>query len=60
MLQITSLLRGQKRRATDVLNAIAGSWLKLRVQHALPLADAPEAHRLLNKGIYREVVLVVD
>jgi NADPH2:quinone reductase len=36
------------RRSGDVLNAIKEGWLKLRVNHVLPLAEAGTAHRLLE------------
>jgi len=36
------------RRAADVLQGIQEGWLKLRIDRALPLAQAAEAHRLLE------------
>jgi NADPH2:quinone reductase len=36
------------RRSGDVLKAIKEGWLKLRIDRVLPLADAVEAHRLLE------------
>jgi NADPH:quinone reductase len=36
------------RRSGDVLNAIKEGWLKLRIAHVLPLAEAGKAHRLLE------------
>lgn len=36
------------RRANDVLRGIAEGWLKLRIERVLPLAQAAEAHRLLE------------
>jgi len=36
------------RRSGDVLRAIGEGWLKLRIDRVLPLADAVEAHRLLE------------
>lgn len=36
------------RRAKDVLNGIHEGWLKLRIDHVLPLEKAAEAHRLLE------------
>jgi NADPH2:quinone reductase len=36
------------RRSGDVLRAINEGWLKLRIDRVLPLADAAEAHRLLE------------
>jgi NADPH2:quinone reductase len=36
------------RRANDVLQGIREGWLRLRVGHNLPLAQAAEAHRLLE------------
>jgi NADPH2:quinone reductase len=36
------------RRSGDVLRAIREGWLKLRIDRVLPLADAGEAHRLLE------------
>jgi NADPH2:quinone reductase len=35
-------------RANDVLNGIKEGWLKLRIDHVLPLAKAEEAHTLLE------------
>jgi NADPH2:quinone reductase len=37
------------RRSTEVLGAIAQGWLRLRVGHVLPLAEAEKAHRLLQE-----------
>jgi NADPH2:quinone reductase len=36
------------RRAGDVLAGIQAGWLKLRIDRVLPLAQAAEAHRLLE------------
>ena len=36
------------RRSTDVLRGIEEGWLKLRIDHVLPLAEAEKAHRLLE------------
>ncbi len=36
------------RRSKDVLSAVKKGWLKLRIDHVLPLADAEKAHRLLE------------
>jgi NADPH2:quinone reductase len=36
------------RRSGDVLEAIKEGWLKLRIDHVLPLAEAGKAHRLLE------------
>ena len=36
------------RRAKDVLQAINEGWLKLRIDHVIPLPDAVNAHRLLE------------
>jgi NADPH2:quinone reductase len=36
------------RRSGDVLKAIKEGWLKLRIEHVLPLAEAGKAHRLLE------------
>jgi NADPH:quinone reductase len=36
------------RRSGDVLSAIREGWLKLRIHHVLPLAEAEQAHRLLE------------
>ncbi len=35
-------------RSRDVLKGIKEGWLKLRIDHALPLAEAEKAHRLLE------------
>jgi NADPH2:quinone reductase len=37
-----------ERRAGDVLRGIQEGWLKLRIDRVLPLAEAAEAHRLLE------------
>ena len=36
------------RRSRDVLKGISAGWLKLRVDHVLPLTEAAKAHRLLE------------
>jgi NADPH2:quinone reductase len=36
------------RRSKDVLGAVKKGWLKLRIDHVLPLAEAEKAHRLLE------------
>jgi NADPH2:quinone reductase len=36
------------RRSGDVLKAIKEGWLKLRIDHVLPLVEAEKAHRLLE------------
>ncbi len=36
------------RRASDVFAGLREGWLKLRVEHSFPLAQAGEAHRLLE------------
>ncbi len=36
------------RRSKDVLGAVKRGWLKLRIDHVLPLAEAEKAHRLLE------------
>ena len=36
------------RRSRGVLEGIAKGWLKLRIEHVLPLAEAEQAHRLLE------------
>jgi NADPH:quinone reductase len=36
------------RRANDLFKALREGWLKLRVEHSFPLAQAAEAHRLLE------------
>jgi NADPH:quinone reductase len=36
------------RRSGDVLRAIKEGWLKLRIDHVLPLAEAVKAHGLLE------------
>jgi NADPH2:quinone reductase len=36
------------QRANDVIAGIRASWLKLNIGHVLPLAEAAEAHRLLE------------
>lgn len=36
------------RRSGDVLRALREGWLQLRVDHVMPLAEAEQAHRLLE------------
>ena len=36
------------RRSRDVLKGIKQGWLKLRIDHVIPLAEAEKAHRLLE------------
>jgi NADPH2:quinone reductase len=36
------------RRSRAVLTAIKAKWLKLRIEHVLPLSEAEKAHRLLE------------
>lgn len=46
------------RRAEDLQTGIRAGWLKLRVDHVLPLAEAAEAHRLLeNRHSIGKIVL---
>ena len=40
--------RSCRLRAGDVLRGIREKWLKLNIEHVLPLAQAAEAHRLLE------------
>ncbi len=44
----TATRRELLRRSRDVLNGIEAGWLKLRIDHVLPLAEAGNAHRLLE------------
>ena len=47
-------------RAKDVIDAIQAGWLKLRVEHVLPLADAAKAHELMeNRKTVGKIVLKV-
>lgn len=50
------------RRSGDVLKAIKDGWLKLRVEHVLPLAEAVKAHRLLEgrQSTGKVILKVVD
>jgi NADPH2:quinone reductase len=36
------------RRSKDVLSGIKQGWLKLRINHVIPLVEAEKAHRLLE------------
>jgi NADPH2:quinone reductase len=36
------------RRSRDVLRGVKEGWLKLRINHVIPLAEAEKAHRLLE------------
>ena len=50
------------RRSKDVLSAIKKRWLKLRIDHVLPLAEAANAHRMLEgrQTMGKIVLKVVD
>jgi NADPH2:quinone reductase len=50
------------RRSRDVLHAIKQRWLKLRIDHILPLAEAGNAHRMLEgrQTMGKVVLKVVD
>ncbi len=50
------------RRSHDVLQAMKEGWLKLRVDHVIPLADAAQAHRLLEgrQSVGKIVLQVAD
>lgn len=51
----------RNRRAQDVLAGIRAGWLKLRVDHVLPLEQAAEAHRLLeSRGSIGKIVLRIS
>jgi NADPH:quinone reductase len=48
------------RRSQAVLNGIAKGWLKLRIDRVLPLAEAGEAHRLLeSRSTMGKIILKV-
>ncbi len=50
----------QQRRVRDVLEGLAAGWLKLRIDRVLPLAEAAEAHRLLEgRHSIGKIVLVM-
>jgi NADPH2:quinone reductase len=47
-------------RANDVMKGIKDGWLKLRVDHVLPLAEAAKAHELMeNRKTVGKIVLKV-
>lgn len=48
LVNFTATREDLLRRSGDVLRAIKEGWLKLRVDHVLPLAEAEKAHRLLE------------
>lgn len=50
------------RRSKDVLSGIKKGWLKLRIDHVLPLAEAEKAHRLLEgrQSMGKIILKVVD
>jgi NADPH2:quinone reductase len=50
------------RRASDVLNAIQEGWLKLKIDHVLPLAEAEKVHQLLEsrQSMCKIILKVVD
>jgi len=37
-----------RRDANDVIAGLRAGWLKLKIGHVLPLAQAPQAHELLE------------
>jgi NADPH2:quinone reductase len=39
------------RRVNDVMTGLQTGWLKLRVDHILPLSEASEAHRLMEQRL---------
>ncbi len=48
-------------RSQAVLQGIQEGWLKLRIDHVLPLAEAAEAHRLLeNRQTMGKVILQIQ
>ncbi len=50
------------RRSKDVLSGVKKGWLKLRIDHVLPLAEAEKAHRLLEgrQSMGKIILKVVD
>lgn len=49
------------RRSQDVINAIREGWLKFKIDHVLPLAEAAQAHQLLEtRQTSGKVILVID
>jgi NADPH2:quinone reductase len=49
------------RRCRDVLKGIQEGWLRLRIDHVLPLSEAAEAHRLLEgRRTVGKVVLTLN
>ena len=47
--------------ADAVFDGIRGGWLRVRIDHTLPLAEAAEAHRRLEqRGTIGKVVLSLD
>ena len=38
----------EQRRSREVLRGMKEGWLKLRIDHVIPLAEAEKAHRLLE------------
>jgi len=49
------------RRSKDVLQGIRDGWLKLRIDHVIPLAEAEQAHRLLEgRNSVGKIVLKVS
>jgi NADPH2:quinone reductase len=48
------------RRSREVLKGIQEGWLRLRIEHVLPLSDAAEAQRMLeNRRTIGKIVLTV-
>lgn len=49
------------RRANDVLKGIREGWIRLRIDHVLPLSKAREAHRLLeNRKSIGKIILTME
>jgi NADPH2:quinone reductase len=60
LVNFTGTRRELVRRSRAVLDALLRGWLKLRIDHVLPLAKARDAHRLLeSRGSLGKIILQV-
>jgi len=62
LVNFTATREDLTQRSKDVLKAIKAGWLKLRIDHVLPLSDAEAAHRLLEgrQSVGKIILKVVE
>lgn len=62
LVNFTATREDLTRRSRDVLKAVKAGWLKLRIDHVLPLAEAEKAHRLLEgrQSVGKIILKMVD